>query len=114
MIGHQLECVILLDSANFYYPTPDPRHLSVAAPSLPVAPPAPKRTWLWPMAGTGAAVVLAGGVLAAGAMFLSMLPILDTEGLIEVAALHRYAGLAVVIAALFHVLALLSTRLRWR
>lgn len=51
---------------------------------------------------------------AAGTMFLSMLPILNTGSLLEVAALHRYAGLAVAVATVLHVYALGCSRLGWR
>ena len=44
-------------------------------------------------------------------MFLSMLPILDTQGLIEMLAVHRYAGLVVVVAAVTHLYTLLMTRM---
>lgn len=68
----------------------------------------------WWIARWSAWALVISSLIAAGTMFLSMLPILDTAGLIEVAALHRYAGLAVVIAAIFHAYALLCTRLKLR
>lgn len=49
-------------------------------------------------------------LVAAGTMFLSMLPILDTAGLLTSAAVHRYAGLAVTAFAALHLFALTCVR----
>jgi hypothetical protein len=68
----------------------------------------------WWVARWSALLLVLSSLVAAGTMFLSMLPILDTEGLVEVATLHSYCGLVVVIAAIFHAFALLCTRLGWR
>ncbi len=53
-------------------------------------------------------------LVAAGTMLVSMLPVLDTAGLLEMATLHRYAGLAVVVSAIFHLYSLVCVRLGWR
>jgi hypothetical protein len=68
----------------------------------------------WWLARWSAWTLVVSALITAGTMFLSMLPVLDTKGLIEVAALHRYAGLVVVVAAIFHAYALLCTRLKLR
>ncbi len=54
--------------------------------------------------------LVVSGIAAAGTMFLSMLPVLGTDDLLQVAELHRYAGLAVVAAAVLHLYALGCTR----
>lgn len=64
----------------------------------------------WWLARFSAWALVLSSLVAAGTMFLSMLPILDTQGLIEMLAVHRYAGLAVVVAAVFHFYSLLMTR----
>ncbi len=53
-------------------------------------------------------------LVTAGTMLLSMLPVLDTTGLLQMTMLHRYAGLAVVVAACVHLIALTCVRLGWR
>ncbi len=53
-------------------------------------------------------------LIAAGSMLMSMLPVFDTEGLQQMAMLHRYAGLAVVVSAVFHLYSLVCARLGWR
>lgn len=53
-------------------------------------------------------------IATAATMFTSMLPILDTDGLLEFAALHRYAGLGTVIFAALHLYAMLCVRFNWR
>ena len=53
-------------------------------------------------------------LVAAGTMLVSMLPLLDTDGLLQMAMLHRYAGLAVVVSAVFHLYSLICVRLGWR
>jgi len=39
-------------------------------------------------------------------MLISMLPALDTDGLLQLTELHRYAGLITAVAALVHLAAL--------
>jgi hypothetical protein len=58
--------------------------------------------------------LVASSLAAAATMLLSMLPVLDTEGLLQMAVLHRYAGLAVVVSAILHLYSLVCTRLGWR
>jgi len=58
-------------------------------------------------------LVLAG-LVTAGTMFASMLPVLDTAGLLQAATLHRYAGLIVVVAAVTHAYNLVCVRIGWR
>jgi hypothetical protein len=47
-------------------------------------------------------VMLAAGVATAGTMLVSMLPLLDTVAMQNMIALHRYAGLVLVVAVIFH------------
>ena len=68
----------------------------------------------WWLARWSAWTLIVSGLTAAGTMFLSMLPVLGTESLLLVAEIHRYAGLLVVIAAIFHLYALICTRYGWR
>ncbi len=68
----------------------------------------------WWLARWSVTFVVFSGLVTAGAMFLSMLPILDTAGLVQAAALHGYSGLIVVIAAIFHAYAILCTRVGLR
>lgn len=68
----------------------------------------------WWVSRWSAWALVIGGILAAGTMFLSMLPVLDTSGLLLAAELHRYAGLVVVAAAIIHLYALCCTRLGLR
>ncbi len=58
--------------------------------------------------------LVASSLAAAGTMLLSMLPVLDTEGLLAMVELHRYAGLAVVVFAALHLFTLACARLGWR
>lgn len=64
----------------------------------------------WWLSRASAWALVLSSMVTAGTMFLSMLPILDTQGLIEMLAVHRYAGLAVVVAAVVHFYSLLMTR----
>lgn len=68
----------------------------------------------WWLARLSAWVLVLSSIAAAGTMFISMLPILDTAGLKEFALLHRYAGVAVVAAAILHFYALSCTKLGLR
>ncbi len=68
----------------------------------------------WWFARWTAWLLVISSLLTAGSMFLSMLPILDTAGLHEAVAVHRWTGLVVVVSALFHLFAISCTRLGWR
>ncbi len=68
----------------------------------------------WWFSRTCAWGLILSSLAAAATMFMSMLPILDTRGLLEFATLHRIAGLAVVVFAVFHSYASVITRLGWR
>lgn len=68
----------------------------------------------WWVARWSAWLLVLSGLVTAGTMFLSMLPILDTDGLVKVAALHSYSGLVAVIATVVHVFALICTQRGWR
>lgn len=67
----------------------------------------------WAIRWSAWALVLSSLVTAA-TMLVSMLPLLDTTGLLQMAMLHRYAGLAVVMAACMHLFSLTCVRLGWR
>ncbi len=58
--------------------------------------------------------LIASSLAAAGTMLLSMLPVLDTAGLLAMVVYHRYAGLAVVVFAALHLFTLTCARLGWR
>ena len=58
--------------------------------------------------------LLFSSIIAAGSMLVEMLPILDTEGMIEVTELHRWAGLAVVVSLAVNVYAIIVQRAGWR
>lgn len=58
--------------------------------------------------------LVVSSLFTAATMLVSMLPWLDTQGLRDMAMLHRYAGLAVVIFAILHVFSLVCCRLGWR
>ncbi|QDV23135.1 hypothetical protein [Aureliella helgolandensis] len=94
---------LLLAIALLYLPIGDPLDRTTA----------PNDTRWWLGRWSAWALVLSG-IAAAGTMFLSMLPILDTQELIEVAEMHRYAGLAVTLAAVTHLFALICTRIGLR
>ena len=47
-------------------------------------------------------IMLAAGVATAGTMLVSMLPLLDTVAMQNMITLHRYAGLVLVVAVIFH------------
>ena len=67
----------------------------------------------WAVRWSAWALVLSS-LVTAGSMLLSMLPVLDTAGLLQMVMLHRYAGLAVVVAICVHLFALTCVRLGWR
>lgn len=58
--------------------------------------------------------LVASSLVAAASMLVSMLPVLDTQGLVSIASVHRYAGVAVVATAILHVYCLLCQRWGWR
>lgn len=58
--------------------------------------------------------LVVASLVTAGTMFLSMLPILGTEGLLAAAEVHRYAGLATVVAALISLYAITISKMGWR
>ena len=64
----------------------------------------------WWVARWSAWALVLSSLLAAGTMIFSMQPLLGTSELSLVVTIHRYAGLAVVVAAIFHCYALLCTR----
>lgn len=64
----------------------------------------------WWLARWSAWLLVVSSIAAAGTMFVSMLPILDTDGLKFYALLHRYAGLLVVVAAIVHFYSLVCTK----
>lgn len=55
-------------------------------------------------------IILAAGLVTAGTMLLSMLPLCDTQGLEVLLNVHRYAGLAVVGAMVLHLYATVLQR----
>ena len=55
--------------------------------------------------------ILAGGLVVTMTMLLSMLPLFGTDGLQALLAIHRYAGLVVVIAVIFHLYSVLRRQL---
>jgi hypothetical protein len=67
----------------------------------------------WWLARWSAWLLVVGSLAAAGTMFLSMLPVLNTESLKQVALLHRYAGIVTVVAAVLNVFAMAWTRFKW-
>lgn len=46
--------------------------------------------------------MLITGVVTAGTMLLSMLPVFGTDDMLDLIAVHRYAGLALVVAVIIH------------
>jgi hypothetical protein len=52
------------------------------------------------------------GCLASMTMFASMLPVLDTTGLLNAAEIHRFAGLATTALTIVHAASLVVERLR--
>lgn len=71
-----------------------------------------QESWWAPRWSAWALVI--SSLVAAGTMLASMLPVLDTAGLLQMAMLHRYAGLAVVVSAIFHLYSLVCVHLGWR
>lgn len=58
--------------------------------------------------------LVVSSLATAATMLVSMLPWLDTQGLRDMAVLHRYAGLAVVVFAILHIFSSVCCRLGWR
>ncbi|MEZ6134385.1 MAG: hypothetical protein R3C53_05685 [Pirellulaceae bacterium] len=89
--------------------------LAIAFLMLPCSEDDPKlRTNRWWLSRWSVWGLVISSLVAAGSMFLSMLPILDTSGLLQMAEVHRYAGLCVVIMACVHLYSLACTRMGWR
>ena len=59
-------------------------------------------------------VLIAGAMVTTATMLASMLPLLDTNGLLQAVQIHRYAGLLTAIAAIFHTFSLIAGRLGYR
>ncbi len=59
-------------------------------------------------------LLILSSLVAAATMVISMLPVLDTQGLLQVATWHRWAGLVVVVSAVLHLLALGANQVRLR
>ena len=68
----------------------------------------------WWFARWSAWALILTSLTAAGTMFLNMLPLLDTREMLQIAEVHRFAGLGVVLAAIAHAFALLTVRLGLR
>jgi len=70
-----------------------------------------KRWWLstWSLW-----AVLFASLVVAGSMLFQMLPVLDTEAMLEVTELHRYSGLALAAALAVHFYSMLVQRIGWR
>lgn len=68
----------------------------------------------WWVARWSAWGLVVGGIVAAGTMFLSMLPILGTDGLLNAAAVHRYGGMLAALSACVHFFALCCVKLGLR
>ncbi|MFV1964313.1 MAG: hypothetical protein ACC628_02735 [Pirellulaceae bacterium] len=59
-------------------------------------------------------MILLGGFIVTVTMLLSMLPLLGTDGLIQLLDIHRYAGLLVVVAMMMHGYCVALQRVGWR
>lgn len=68
----------------------------------------------WWFARWSAWLLVVSCIVTAGTMFAAMLPILDTQGLVDITAVHRYAGLLAAVAAVLHLYSLICTRLGFR
>lgn len=68
----------------------------------------------WWLVRWSAWMLVVSSLVAVATMLVSMLPVLDTTGLLQMAMLHRYAGLAVVVSAGAHLFSLSCVRLGWR
>jgi hypothetical protein len=72
---------------------------------------APQFLWLSKLAFW---IILASGLVTVMTMLLSMLPLFDTEGLHGLLDIHRYTGLLLVVATMFHFYGVLLRRLGLR
>lgn len=86
-------------------------HLAVAVMYLPIGSTS-KLTWWWEKWSAWGFVV--SGLITSATMFLSMLSMLDTAGLIQALQVHRIAGLATAVFVVLHLFALIVGRLGWR
>lgn len=68
---------------------------------------APRFLWLSKLAFW---IILASGLVTVLTMLLSMLPLFDTEGLHGLLDIHRYSGLLLVVATMFHLYGVLLRR----
>ena len=57
-------------------------------------------------------LILVSGVVTAGTMLLSMLPILGTQDMNQVMNVHRYAGLVLVIATIVHLYTVVLAKMK--
>ena len=57
-------------------------------------------------------LLLISGVVTAGTMLLSMLPVLGTQQMNQMITIHRYAGLVLVIATIVHLYTVVLSKLR--
>lgn len=73
---------------------------------------ATKLNWWWEKWSVWGVVI--SGILVSATMFLSMLPLLDTSGLLQAVQVHRFAGLATVVFTALHLFSLIIGRLGWR
>ncbi len=71
----------------------------------------PGSTQRWPESLT-AWLLMSAALVTAGSMFLSMLPVLDTGGLLQATQVHRYAGAATAALAIIHILSVVVGKLR--
>lgn len=68
----------------------------------------------WWVARWSAWGLVVAGIVTAGTMFLSMLPVLGSEDMLAAIAVHRFSGLIVVVCMVFHFFALCCVRLGLR
>ncbi|HBE71261.1 MAG TPA: hypothetical protein DDW52_24200 [Planctomycetaceae bacterium] len=68
----------------------------------------------WWVARWSAWGLVVAGIVTAGTMFLSMLPVLGTQDMLAAIAVHRFSGLLVVVCMVFHFFALCCVRLGLR
>lgn len=59
-------------------------------------------------------IILASGLVTVSTMLVSMLPVPDTDTMHQLLDIHRYSGLLLVVAALFHLYAVSLRRLGLR
>jgi hypothetical protein len=68
----------------------------------------------WWMERWSALAMITMAAITAGSMFLGMFPLLDTEGLEVATDIHRYSGLATVVATSVHMYTILIRRWGFR